>query len=311
VFKETISSYTLISDLNACTKVIYEGCDDRYNISKSIDWKQNIPTSLWIFPKGINRNGEIGENSVTWKSIYGSIITSSSNKSTEDGINEKGLVANLLYLVESDFEKSKNPILSISAITQYVLDNYSTVEEAIDDLEKKDFQIIASNLTTKEKYGLHLAISDVKGDLAIIEFLKGKMTIHHSKKFKTITNSSSVDINCESTKDEKLEQSLEKRALATAFGIIRNTSVPIDTADSNKTNATSTLWQTVSDQKALRYYFDSTTSPFVIWVDINKVNLNEGASSKKLDLKNYPMEYHGDVSDKFEDAKPFQWLNNK
>jgi outer membrane autotransporter protein len=68
---------------------------------------------------------------------------------------------------------------------------------------------------------------------------------------------------------------------------------------------------TVADQKALRYYFDSATSPSVIWVDIKNVGLKEGDSVKKLDLTNYPMEYHGDVSDKFIDAKPFSWLNDK
>ena len=55
---------------------------------------------------------------------------------TADGMNEKGLVANILYLAESDYGKpdGSKPPLSISLWGQYALDNFATVAEALDAL---------------------------------------------------------------------------------------------------------------------------------------------------------------------------------
>jgi choloylglycine hydrolase len=49
-------------------------------------------------------------------------------------MNEAGLMANVLWLVESEYpnaKQSNKPQLSISAWAQYVLDNYATVSEAV------------------------------------------------------------------------------------------------------------------------------------------------------------------------------------
>ncbi|MGC6580484.1 linear amide C-N hydrolase, partial [Escherichia coli] len=85
---------------------------------------------------------------------------------------------------------STNPTMSIAAITQYVLDNFASVKEVVETLEKPPyFQIVAPSMPKGEKASLHLSISDAKGDSAIIEFIEGKMVIHHSKEYKTMTNS--------------------------------------------------------------------------------------------------------------------------
>ncbi len=50
-------------------------------------------------------------------------------------MNEKGLVANLLYLAESRLPQAGatgKPNLSLSTWLQYVLDNFATVAEAVD-----------------------------------------------------------------------------------------------------------------------------------------------------------------------------------
>lgn len=53
-------------------------------------------------------------------------------------MNEAGLMANLLWLVESEyptFGKGSKPGLTIAAWAQYVLDNFATVQEAVAALE--------------------------------------------------------------------------------------------------------------------------------------------------------------------------------
>nr|WP_321267693.1 linear amide C-N hydrolase [uncultured Sulfurimonas sp.] len=331
-----ITMQAFISDAQACTRVIYEGADARFITARSMDWKEDIPTALWVFPKGIKRDGGIDANSIKWTSKYGSIVTSGYDAATDDGMNEMGLVANLLYLVESDYGKSKNQTISIGALTQYVLDNFATVAEAVVSLKKAPFlQVVAPDLPGGEKASLHLAISDASGDSAVVEFIKGEIVIHHSKKYKTMTNSPIYDKQLAiasywakidgtqmlpgtySASDRFARASFytksiapaksEREAVSTAFSIIRNASVPMGIKVENKPNIASTLWRTVSDQKRLRYYFDSATSPSVFWVDISKLDLKKGAKVKKLDLKNYPS-YSGETSTHFKDAKPFKWM---
>src|SRR5580658_8364365 len=146
-----------------------------------MDWKEDMSSDLWVFPAGIARDGAAGPHSLRWTSRYGSVGVSGYDAGTTDGMNEKGLVANLLYLVESEYGKpdDKRPRLSISLWTQFVLDNYATVEEAVDALRIEPFDILAPKLPNGAPAALHLAISDALGDSAILEYVKGKLIIHH------------------------------------------------------------------------------------------------------------------------------------
>jgi penicillin V acylase-like amidase (Ntn superfamily) len=114
----------------ACTRVVYLGPNDNIITARSMDWKTDIPTNLWILPRGMARTGETGPNSIKWTSKYGSVIASAYDVSTTDGVNEAGLAANLLWLVESGYPKfdQSKPGLTISAWAQYVLDNFATVQ---------------------------------------------------------------------------------------------------------------------------------------------------------------------------------------
>ena len=72
---------------------------------------------------------------------------------------------------------------------QYVLDNYGTVAEAVEELEKEPFAIVAPDLPGGKSAGGHLAISDATGDSAIFEYIGGKLVIHHDPKHTVMTNS--------------------------------------------------------------------------------------------------------------------------
>ena len=68
-----------------------------------------------------------------WTSKYGSVVASVYEGGTADGMNEKGLVANLLYLAESEYPAAddKRPGVCITAWAQYLLDNFATVERPL------------------------------------------------------------------------------------------------------------------------------------------------------------------------------------
>jgi choloylglycine hydrolase len=110
-------------------------------------------------------------------------------------MNEKGLVANLLYLAESDFgtPSADAKLLSIAAWPQYVLDNYATVAEAVAGLAAEPFAILAPTLPNGAPAALHLSISDATGDSAIFEYIGGKLVVHHGKEYVVMTNSPTYD----------------------------------------------------------------------------------------------------------------------
>ena len=164
----------------ACTRLVYLGANGQVITARSMDWRFEMPTNLWISPRGMARSGEVGPNSLQWKSRYGSVIASAYEVSTSDGMNEAGLVANVLWLTESEYPKfdSGRPGLSIAAWAQYVLDNFATVQEAVETLEKDPFTIVTDNLPgQKVLTTLHLSISDATGDSAIVEYIHGKPVI--------------------------------------------------------------------------------------------------------------------------------------
>lgn len=180
--------------LNACTRALFTGSDDSVITVRSLDWAEDMHSDLWIFPRGMKRSGAAGSASVMWTSKYGSVITSGYNVGTADGMNEKGLVANVLYLAESDYGTPKQKqILSISAWAQYVLDLFATVNEAVEALSKEPFNVVAPILPNGSPAQLHLSISDASGDSAIFEYIGGKQVIHHGKQYTVMTNSPSFD----------------------------------------------------------------------------------------------------------------------
>lgn len=179
----------------ACTRTLFVGTDKIVITGRNMDWDEDMSSNLWAFPAGIKRDGAAGPKSIHWTSKYGSVIVSSYEAGTGDGMNEKGLVANLLYLAESDYGKpdENRPFLSIAAWAQYALDNYATVAEAVEALAKEPFNILVPNLPNGAKAILHLALSDASGDSAIFEYVKGKLIIHHGKQYTVMTNSPTYD----------------------------------------------------------------------------------------------------------------------
>jgi penicillin V acylase-like amidase (Ntn superfamily) len=190
-----LSAPPVAETAGACTRTLYVGEDNTVITGRNMDWKEDMASNLWIFPAGLQRDGAAGARSIRWTSKYGSVVVSGYEAGTTDGLNEKGLVANLLYLAESNYgtpDKAR-PFLTIAAWPQYVLDNYATVSEAVDALRGEPFNMLAPTLPNGSEAALHLAISDASGDSAIFEYVGGKLVIHHGKQYAVMTNSPVYD----------------------------------------------------------------------------------------------------------------------
>jgi penicillin V acylase-like amidase (Ntn superfamily) len=179
----------------ACSRVLFKGNDGTVITGRSMDWGEDMHSDMWVLPRGMKRDGMGGAKSIQWESKFGSLIVAGYNIGTCDGMNEKGLVVNMLALVESDYGKppTGKRVISISTWAQHILDNYSTVAEAVAALSKEDFQVQTIVLPTGNAANMHLSLSDASGDSAIIEYVKGKLVIHHGKQFRVMTNSPTYD----------------------------------------------------------------------------------------------------------------------
>jgi penicillin V acylase-like amidase (Ntn superfamily) len=337
-----VSTSMLVSSAaQACTRFVYLGANDQVITARSMDWKVDVGTNLWVFPRGMKRSGEAGPNSIQWTSKYGSVIASAYDVSTTDGMNEAGLVANVLWLVESSYPKydGKTPGLSLAAWAQYVLDNFATVQEAVDALAKQPFTIVTANVPGEQRLAtLHLSLSDSSGDSAIVEYIDGKQVIHHSRSYQVMTNSpifteqlalneywkqiggtvmlpgtnrssdrfarASFYVNAIPKSENPVE------AIASVFSVIRNVSVPFGITTPDQPNISSTRWRTVADHKRKLYFFESALTPNIFWVDLTKLDFSASTGKvMKLDLgPNQTHIYSGVADDQFKETKPFKFL---
>ena len=178
-----------------CTRVVYLGDNNTVITGRNMDWGDDMQTNLWAMPRGMQRDGSAGPNSLKWTSKYGSVVCAGYDFSAVDGMNEKGLVGNMLYLTEADYGvENGKPTISISLWLQYVLDNFSSVAEAVTALQAESFRIISVVVPADgRKASLHLSLSDPSGDSAIFEYLGGKLVIHHDRKYQVMTNSPNYD----------------------------------------------------------------------------------------------------------------------
>lgn len=81
--------FVTLEQSKACTRVVYQGPNKTILTARSMDWQTEIPANLWVLPRGMERNGEVGTGSVKWKAKYGSVVTSSWDIASSDGMNEK------------------------------------------------------------------------------------------------------------------------------------------------------------------------------------------------------------------------------
>lgn len=325
-----------------CSRVVYLGAGGMVITGRTMDWMTDLGSNLWAFPRGMKRNGAAGLHSIHWTSKYGSVIVSAFGAGTVDGMNDHGLVANLLYLAESQYpkasEQDKRPTLCVSAWAQYVLDNYATVAEAVKALRQAPFRMVAVQTPDGHPGNVHLAISDSSGDSAIFEYLGGKLRIHHGRQYQVMTNSPIYDqqlaLNAywkqiggltmlpgtNRAADRFVRASFyihaipktddSAQAVASVFSVLCNVSVPLGITTPGQPNISSTLWRSVADQKNKRYYFESTRSPDTFWVDLSALDLSAGSPARKLQLTGGKV-YSGDAAKQFQPAPPFKFLDAK
>ncbi len=299
-----------------CTRVVYAG-DSVVATGRTLDWRTPIPTALRVFPRGeFHMSYDDPADNITWTSRYGSVTAISYDMGIAEGLNEKGLAANVLYLPGSVYSygpgKETRKKMSTSVWPQYVLDNFATVDEAVKALSRDEFYLYAPEMPDGSAATLHMALSDASGNCAVIEYQDGNLEITTGPEYRVLTNApffaeqrainsywegvggmhmlpgtnrSSDRFARASFYSSLLPKTLNHRdGLAGVFGVIRNCAVPMGISMPDQPEISTTQWFSLCDQTKKVYYFQLTQSPSVVWVDLTGLNLEKGAPQLTVQL---------------------------
>ena len=322
----------LLAKTNMASACSLAFVNDR-GIAKIVVRSMDLPVALRerptlvVFPRGMARNSQtsvlpgihaaiegVGSKTMRWTSRFGCAAMVSFEGTATDGLNEKGLAAHLLVLDASELEAADDrPILPDTHWAQYVLDNFATVKEVVDAHQAGKFRIAAAwstDLGLTKHLSTHLAVQDPSGDSAIIEFVKGKLVIHHGPEYRIMTNDPPYDEMMALTKEyapfggtkplpgnvgavDRFVRLAEYsrylpepknyvQAVAGALSLLRTAQVAFrDPARVNSNpqfwDAVQTNWVTACDLTNRIYYVNGAAVPSLLWLDLKKVNLAKGA----------------------------------
>ncbi len=323
------------SDASACSRVLYVGNDSLRIVGRSLDWRTPIPTNIYVYPRGIEKQGNSLPGSVTWTSKYGSVYAVGYDAGVTEGMNEKGLVVNGLFCVGtiySNAETQGRPPMSLAMFPAWLLDTCADTDEVIALMKKHDFNLTGAKFDNGTTSTLHWGVTDATGHSAIIEFSNGDINIYEGQDLPVLTNdppypemsaindywkkvggtnmlpgtvrssdrfvrADFFDGHVEKTGDADLGASITR-------SILMNVSVPYTYTIESAKEVSSTQWRSFANLRDLRYYFDVVTNFGLYYVDLNKVDLRKGAPVLKLDVSK-SKEYVGDATRHLRPSKPF------
>lgn len=301
----------------ACTRVLWNDNGLAVVVGRTMDWPGTTEPILMALPRGMERDGAqlagdivVPENGLRWTSRYGSVVTTVYGVGAADGFNEKGLGVHMLYLRATEFgpRDPERPGLHAGLWAQYALDNAASVAEALDLLAKVQPVMVELH---GFKSTVHLALEDATGDSAIVEYVGGKLEVHHGREYTIMTNDPPYDQQLELleaqdfskpsmetrlggnvTAPERFQRAAyfssllpdpktQREAIASILSVARNASVPFG-APYGDFGVYNTEYRTATDLTNLTYFFELTTSPNVVWINLSGLDLSPGASVRAL-----------------------------
>ena len=294
-----------------CTRVLWNTNDLAVLTGRSMDWPESTEPLIAAFPRGRRRDGGalagvdvVAGKPLRWTSRFACLVTTVYGLGGIDGFNEKGLAAHGLYLKATDFgpRNPDKPGVHAGMWLQYLLDQAASVSEALDLMDGLDVVLVGAH---GHDATLHLALEDVTGDSAIIEFDHGRPVVHHGRQFTLMTNDPSYDeqlalLSAQDFSHPSREMPLPgnvnavdrfqraayysallpapqdvRQAVAGVMAIMRNVSVPFG-APYGEFGVYNTEYRTVCDLTNRTYFFELSTSPNTIWIQFDDLALPDG-----------------------------------
>jgi len=100
-----------------------------------------------------------------------------------------------------------------------------------------------------------------------------------------------------------------RRQVAGVMSVMRNVSVPWGAPDPLHPNIAPTYWRTVLDHGRRVYYFESALSPYVVGLDLGKIDFAPGSGIRSVALEGETA-YHlsGDIGGELKPAEPIAYI---
>ncbi|MCH5178029.1 MAG: linear amide C-N hydrolase [Prevotellaceae bacterium] len=320
----------------ACSRVVFLGQDGLTLVGRTLDWRTPIPTNLYVYPRGMQKQGMPEGNTYHWKSKYGSVLAVSYDGGVTEGMNERGLVMNALFCKGSIYRTATNDkmhAMSLAVLVSYFLDNFETVDEVAAWLNKNEFAIYGQTFDEGTTAALHWAVTDRSGNTLIMEFQNGQLDVYVSRDYRVLTNDppfpQMLAINnywrqigganmlpgTVRSPDRFARASFfiehvptnvnYKEAAAEVLSVLNNVAVPLGYELEGSPNLSSTQWRSVADTKNLIYYFGLSYQFSVFNINLSMLNLNEGAPVLKMDTSQNT-DLHGCINDVLVPSQPFK-----
>ena len=320
---------------DACSRILYHGEGDLRIVGRSLDWKTPIPTNLYVYPRGMKKQGNSMEGSVEWTSKYGAVYAVGYDGGVTEGMNEKGLVVNGLFCKGTVYVNdltAGRPQMSLAMFVAWMLDNNATTPELVAKLREQNFTISGATFDGGTVSALHWGITDAEGRCAVLEFVDGYVVVYEGQDMPAMTNDPGYPqmtaINDYWTKvggenmlpgtvkspdrfvrgyyfDTHVEKTSNPDiALSITRSILMIVSVPYLYTVESEPNVSSTHWRSFANIPARRYYFDMVTNLGVYYIDLNKCDLRPGASVMKFDTSKNTTQV-GDITSQLVKSAPF------
>ncbi len=308
-----------------CTRILWSDNSVAVVASRTMDWHESDDPELWALPAGMTRDGAWPEGARQWTSRFSSASVLSFGVGITESVNEAGLAVHLLYLESTVYEPADDrPVVANIRVAQWLVDTCATVAEAVTAL---DTVRIGSVEVRGHHLGAHLAMEDASGDSAILELIDGAKVIHHGPGTRVMANDPTYDqqlVNLARYRDFGGELpppgdilSVDRFVRASYFlrhlpkpatyeeavaGVVllaHNVSVPPG-APYDDFSVYPTWWVSATDVTDHIFYFQPSTSPNLVWVELDEMALAAGSPARRLDPGAPGLV--GNVGTRFEDA---------
>ena len=293
-----IASLLVGARTDACTTFCYQR-DGAIVFGKNYDW--DVEDGLVIVNKrGMTKTALTEENPAQWTSQHGSVTFNQYGREfPSGGINEKGLVVELMWLDETMYpEPDRRRSLPTLQWIQYQLDNSATV----DDVVASDAKVRIADAASAR---IHFLVADATGAVATVEFINGRTVFHRGEKlpYPALTNDMyqvSVTYTREVAGDKKAltQSSLDrfarvaqglgggKNAVDDAFALLNDVTVP------------HTQWSIVYDLADKRAWFRTREHRDIRYLDLDGLDFSCSTPVQVVDLH---AALRGDVAKKLKD----------
>lgn len=305
-----------------CTRVVFLGdsTTNRVMVGRTLDWRTPIPTNIYVYPQGVQRQSMPEGPMLRWTSRYGSAVAVGYDGGITEGMNEAGLVMNGLFCKGTVYAQStgpddKTPVMSLSVIVAFFLDNFATVDEVAAWLQNNQFAISGKTFDGGTVSTLHWGLTDRSGETLLMEYVDGKLITYRSRDYLVLTNDPPYDkmmaidnywksvggvnmlpgtvrssdrfVRADFFIRHVPKNTDAETSFAALSSIMGTVSVPYGYEIEGEPNVSSTQWRSISDVTASCYHFKFAYSTADFYVDLNKLLLKPGSPILKLDTTKY------------------------